>query len=661
MTTEPTTRATAFAAEFPASEEEWRKAAEAALKGRPLDRALGRSTIDGVPVDAIAPRVEAKPIAGRPAGAPWIAMTRIDLPDAQAANAQALEDLNNGASGLSLVFAPPGGGDGLVADTVERLDAALAGVLLDLAPIHLDVAPFEGRATAALVAALVEKRGFDPASTTVLFGADLIRNLIRTGALPNPWPEMRARFAGTVKALRARGFVSPVAMLDMRVAHSVGASEAQELGTALASATEHVRALLDNGVDLDTAADAMAFAFACDADQFASIAKLRAFRLLWAAWRREAGLREKAVHVHAETSRRMMTRRDPQTNMVRTAIAAFAAGVGGADSVTVLPYTFALDGADADARRLARNTQAMVMEESNAHRVADPAAGAGAIEALTERFAEAGWSAFRAIERSGGLHPAVMGGAWQAGISETRKARAALVATRQTPIVGVSEFPQGSEQPTSIKRPAAPPPAPATQPLGEDLGDGPADFERIVSALLTGASFADIRAAMRLAPSAASVALDLDRSAESFEALWAANGADEARAFLALIGPVARHAARAGFVRNLLAAGGLGAIEGPAGADAETTAATFADSGAGLAIVCGADDGYAADGEAVVAALKARGATVWLAGRPKDGAEALEAAGVSRFVTAGDDALATLQEAGPLARQTAARAAGGAS
>ncbi|MFL1874869.1 methylmalonyl-CoA mutase family protein [Hansschlegelia beijingensis] len=404
--------ATNFAAEFAATEEEWRRAAETALKGRPLDSVLSHRTIDGVSVDAIAPRAAPRAVAGRPAGAPWIAMTRIDLADPAQANAQALEDLHNGATGLSLTLAGQGIGQGLRIESLSDLDRTLDGVLLDLAPIHLDLAPYEGRIAAAMLAALVERRGLAPASVKALFGVDLLRDLSRTGALARAWPDMRRRFAGVAEDIGARGFTSPVVLADSRVVHCAGASEIQELATVLASATEHVRAMIDHGFTLEAAAGQIAFAFACDAQQFASIAKLRAARLLWARWREEAGLAPGPVHVHAETSRRMMTQRDAHTNMVRTTIAAFAAGVGGADSIVVLPYTHAFGASDADSRRLARNAQSIILEESNAYRVADPAAGAGAIELLTDKFAEAGWRTFREIERQGGLFEALRSGFW---------------------------------------------------------------------------------------------------------------------------------------------------------------------------------------------------------------------------------------------------------
>jgi methylmalonyl-CoA mutase len=647
MTISTISPATSFADDFHATEEDWRRAAEAALKGRPLDGLIAHRSVDGHTIDAITPRRPARPIAGRPAGARWIAMTRIDLADPAAANAQALEDLNNGASGLSFMLSHPGDGLGVRANTLDRFDRALDGVLLDLAPLHLETAPFEGRVSAAMAVALVERRKLDPRSVNILFGIDLLRGLARMGALPVDWAELTSRLAELVSTLRRRGFASPVLMIDARLTHNAGGGETQELAGALAGATEHVRALLNNGIELDVAADAVAFAVSADADQFATIAKIRALRLLWAAWRREAGLDDRPAHIHAETSRRMMTLRDPHTNMIRTTIAAFAAGVGGVDSLTVLPYTAAFGASDEHGRRLARNVQSIALEESNAHRVADPAAGAGAIERLTDSLAERAWGLFQEIERWGGLLHAIRSGAWQKRITDVRDARAANVARRKTPIVGVSEFPQAGETLPTPAREEVPQDASAAASRTGDSAPDMTLFKDIVGALHSGASILTIRAGLRPNPVETVPPLDLARLSQPFEELRAQNENEAlpGPVFLALVGPIVKHSARAGFVRNLLTAGGLSFHDGPIAADPETIADAFAASGARLAILCGADEGYSEQGAELVAALKARGAAVWLAGRPRDLAEALSQAGVTRFVAAGDDALETLREA----------------
>lgn len=629
MTTDASAFTTDFASEFPSEHAQWRAAAEAALKGRPLDPVIKARLVDGVEFDAIRPRAPVRPIAGRPAGMRWAAVTRMDLADPVAANAQALEDLDNGASGLALVLTE----DGLGADTLERLDQALGGVMLDLVTTVVEAAPLSGVQAAALVASLVEKRGLASGDLQILFGLDLVRDAALTGEAGDA-----ARLAEAVGALKGLGFVSPLLLIDGRVAHEAGASEAEELAGVLSAAVEHVRALGTHGLEAAAVLDATAVALAADGDQFATIAKLRAARLLFAALRREFGLPDRPVHIHAETSRRMLNVNDAQTNIVRSAIAAFAAGVGGADSLVVLPHTFPLGGADADGRRIARNVQSIVLEETNAYRVADPAAGAGAIEALTDALAEKAWGLFQEIEAEGGMLAALASGFWQGRIAQTAAKRAKLVASRKIPLVGVSEFPKADEAPARIPAAARPATGGAAPAAGES-------FAALVEAFGKGAGIgteAGRRVGEPLRPA---------RIAEPFEAIRHANDAAATRpaAFLALVGPIARHGARAGFIRNLLAAGGLALPEAPADVAPSDVAKAFRASGATLAVICGADGDYAETGAAVAEALKGEGAAVWLAGRPKEGREALEAAGVTRFVAAGDDAIDILTEATTLA------------
>ncbi len=183
--------------------------------------------------------------------------------------------------------------------------------------------------------------------------------------------------------------------------HAAGGSEAQELAFALAAAVAYLRALEQGGIALDDARGFIYFRLAADQDQFLTIAKFRAVGKLWARIEEACGLAPRPTFVAAETAWRMMTKRDPHGNIVRGTIAALGAAVGGADAVTVLPFSAALGLPDAFARRIARNTQTILIEEANIHRVADPAAGSGAIEALTDALCDAAWKLFQEIEREG--------------------------------------------------------------------------------------------------------------------------------------------------------------------------------------------------------------------------------------------------------------------
>lgn len=610
------------------SEAQWRAAVDKVLKGADFEKKLVGRTADGVRIEPLyeaATEQAARPLraeAGR-----WRVAARVDHPDIIEASRLALAELEGGADSLSLAFAgaPAARGFGLTAVSVETLDMALDGVMLDLVRLRLDPSP-GGRKQALLLADLVEKRGHVPSSLQIDFSMEPIGVLASSGALAVQLPELGKRIAETIGALKARGFTGPFLAPDGRIWHEAGATEAQELGAVLATAVTYLRLLEAEGIPLAEARDAISFTLVADADEFVTVAKLRAARLLWDRVQRACGLDPKPVFIHAETAWRSLTRRDPWVNLLRGTSAAFSAGVGGADSIGVQPFTAALGLPDGFARRIARNTQLILLEEANLWRVADPAAGAGGFEALTQALCEQGWRKFQDLEAESsdgltGIVAALANGHIQKGLARERDARAKAIATRREPITGTSEFPNLSEASVSV---LAPPPA--TAPRSDATSDA-----------ITVEALPSIRLA------------------EPFEALRASADIAEAagerpKAFLATLGPIAGFTARAGFARNLFEAGGIAAPSGDgfakAGAtDLDALIAAFRSSGAKLACLCGSDDSYAAEAAAAAKALTAAGATVWLAGRPGEQEAALREAGVTNFIFAGCDAVAVLQDA----------------
>ncbi len=261
-----------------------------------------------------------------------------------------------------------------------------------------------------------------------------------------PWKDLAPYFAELVKELAGDGFRGPFAVADGRVIHNAGGSEAQELAFALACAVTYLRAMEAGGMPLDAARRVIYFRLAADADQFLTIAKFRAVRKLWARVEQACGLSPVPAYVSAETAWRMMTRRDPSVNMLRATVAVFAAGVGGADAISVLPFTAALGLPNRLARRIARNTQLMLLEESNIAKVSDPTAGSGGIEDLTSQLCEAAWALFQEIEKAGGAAEALEQGAIQSKVSATRAEREKAVARRKDALTGTSEFPNIHEE-----------------------------------------------------------------------------------------------------------------------------------------------------------------------------------------------------------------------
>ncbi len=356
-----------LAGEFPpTSEAEWRKLVEAALKGASFEKRLVSQTYDGLRVEPLYPRaVHASPVAGR-AAVPWQVLARVDHPDPQAANAEALHELENGATGLALVLAGSAGAYGYGLDGApETIARGLDGVHLDAGiALELDLSRQHLEATSAL-AALVKKRGINPAATQIRFGFDPLGAMAASGSAPLSWDKLAPIFAKRVTDLAALGFKGPFAVADGRSVHAAAGSEAQELAFVIGNAVDYWRALANAGVAPDAARRLIFFRLAADADEFLTIAKFRALRKLWARVEQASGLTPQPAFVSAETAWRMMTARDPYVNMLRTTIAVTAAGVGGADAVSALPFTLAIGLPDRFARRVARNMQLILLEESN--------------------------------------------------------------------------------------------------------------------------------------------------------------------------------------------------------------------------------------------------------------------------------------------------------
>jgi methylmalonyl-CoA mutase len=607
----------ALAAEFPATDrQEWLRLVRAALKDRPFEKLVSKS-YDGLSIEPLYERAAgAQPIAGRAPGRPWQVLQRVDHPDPAQANKQALEDLENGATGLVLVMAGSINANGYGLDaSPQTLARTLEGVELDAGiTIDFNLSPATRGAVGHFVE-LVKQRGLAASAIDMRASINPVGGFAVSGTAPGPWHVLSRVFRERVHEMSEQGFRGPFVVADGRVVHNAGGSEAQELAFALASAVEYLRALSAHSVPLDAARKMIYFRLAADADEFLTIAKFRSLRKLWARVEEACGLEPKRAYVAAETAWRMMTRRDPYVNMLRTTIAVTAAGLGGADSILALPHTAALGLPDAFARRVARNTQLVLLEESNLYRVADPAAGSGGIEDLTARLCAAAWAQFQDIEKAGGVWKALETGLAQQKVAAVRAERQKAVARRKDAIVGVSDFPN----------------------LHEDM-----------------AKVLDVAAVVPPKESSAMVkieALPRIRLAEPFEALrdkadaiLAKTGA-RPKVFLATLGKLSDFNARAMFAKNFYEAGGIEAIASEGYADVAAMIAAFKSSGARIACLCSSDKVYAAQAAEAAAALKQAGAIVHLAGRPGEHEAAWNKAGVHTYIYVGCDALSTLRAA----------------
>ena len=578
------------------SEAAWRAKAEKTIGGS-LDDLVARS-IDGLDIEPLFPRRDAdapRPWRTTPA---WAVAQRVDHPDAEAAGKHALAELEGGADALTLVFSgsPFSRGFGFAANC--DLDLVLEGVELDLIGLRLDAGTDTLAATKALCA-LVESRTLTSAALRIDLGFDPI-GLGARGGEPARFDEL-----GEMLALsKGAGLAGRLLMADGRPWHEAGAGEALELAAILATGVAYLRKLEDAGFSLDAARDAVAVLLAIDADVFLGLAKVRAMRRLWARIETACSLETKPLRLHAETSWRMMTRRDPWTNVMRATAATFAAGLGGVDAITVLPFTLPLGLPDEPARRLARNVQRVLLDEANLAMVDDPAAGAGGFEALTDGLCERAWALFREIEAEGGIEVSFSAGKLQARCAQAAATRAGKVANLSAGIVGTSRFP-------SLRAPTS----------------GVLDI-----------------APHQARPDAES-ALPCRRDAAPFEALRdRADAIAETSArptvFLAALGTPAAFGPRAIWASNFFAAAGLEAEPPREERDASALAERFAASGSRVACLCGTDTDYAGAAARVAQALRNRGAErVMLAGREGEGWADI---GIDAYIHEGCEALTIL-------------------
>ncbi len=601
----------------PASRDDWRKLVDGVLKGAPFERLVGK-TYDGLRIDPIYERArDAAVIPGRASAAPWQIMQRVDHPDAATANAQALHDLENGATGLTLVFAGAKGSHGTgLEPTATALARVLDGIYLDAGiGIEFQIGP-QTRDMPLHFATLLQQKGIAPGSVNARFGFGPIGAAATWGNSPYPWSDIAKFFGMAVSQFAAQCFRGPFAVADGRVIHDAGGSETQELAFVLAEAVAYLRALEDAGVPLDTARRMIYARLSADADQFLTIAKFRALRLLWARVEQSCGLTPEPIFIAAETAWRMLTQRDSDVNMLRATIATFSAALGGANSITVLPHTLALGLPDELARRIARNTQLVLLEESNLEKVADPAAGAGGIETLTMQLCEAAWLQFQEIEQAGGAFAALEQNIIQKKVAAVHAARDANIARRKDVLTGASEFPNLHEKKPTVldAKPVELPP----------YGEAKIKFD----------------------------ALNAVRLAAPFEALRDISDrvlkdtGTRPKVFLANLGTPADFTARATFAKSFFETGGIETVDTEGFSDLAALASAFKGSGASLACLCSSDKMYAGHAVAAARALHAEGAKhIYLAGRPGELEADLRAAGVSEFVFAGTDALATLKTA----------------
>jgi methylmalonyl-CoA mutase len=513
---------------------------------------------------------------------------------AEEVNAAVLAGLAEGVSALLVRVGESGVAPG-------QLEKVFEGVYLSMAPVILDAGADYQAASDVLLDLVAQVEPDQRATLSIDLGADPL-----TASLSDrPAPPI-AQVVGVAKQVAGDHGVRAIT-IDGPAFHNLGANATWEIAGSIAVAVAYLRVLTESGLPVAKALPQISFRLAADDDQFMTIAKIRALRQLWARVAEVVGEPDGgAAVVHAETSLPMMTQRDPWVNMLRTTLAAFGAGVGGADTVLVFPFDAAIEGgfpgmAASFARRMARNIQLLLLEESHVGRILDPAGGSWFVEDLTDQLAQQAWRHFQTIEQHGGFTDARDYITDQ--IAEIAAQRTDDIAHRRTAITGVSEYP-------NLAEPALPQNDSSYSPLA---------------------------------------AGKLIRYAAQFEALrdrsdvYLARTGSRPRALLLPLGPLAEHNIRTTFAANLLASGGIEAAN-PGTVDADGVAKAVADAGSpAVAVICGTDSRYGTEASAVVEAARNTGVShVCLAGPQKAVAEADPEHQPDEFLTAKINAVEAL-------------------
>ncbi|WP_093188636.1 methylmalonyl-CoA mutase family protein [Pseudovibrio sp. Tun.PSC04-5.I4] len=635
-----------------ASKSDWEASALRALKGATLD-ALNTSVAGGLEIKPIYQgHMDSAPLQLREASRPWKIIQRSDHPDIPEANTQILEDLEGGADGIELVLPSSSRafGAGLSVQRLNDLLKLLEGVEPDLINFRLECG-YEGSAALALLVEACKQKGVSPERLTVDGVSDPLSLFARAGRVNNCFTRLELRAQDLFGYAHKNRIQGTLLRGDGRCYHDAGANSVQELGLALSSLLYYLRTFENGAVSPDYLTGSVSASLSASADQFGTIIKARAMRQLWARLLDVSDLPFQPLKIHMETSWRMMTQRDPWVNMLRTTVAAFAAGIGGADSVNVLPFTLPLGLPNAFARRIARNTQLILMEESNLAQVSDPAAGSGLIEERTEELAKAAWDYFQQIEKEGGILQALCSGVIHKDVHAARQHEDQLVATGRHPITGTSAFPNLGEADVEVLHVEV-------DDIGEsasrrDLPDPTPDgqlIETIAQAFVDGAGLVDIQASRPQVGVNDCPPLELVRLATPFELLR--DKADDhtetqgnpPKVFLATLGPVTQHTARATFASNFYATGGFINAGDKHFDSIDAMMACFRISEAKIACICSSDKVYEEQALDVLKGLKAVGALrVTIAGRPKDLLEELTENGLDAALCQGCDILAELK------------------
>lgn len=685
--------------------EEWQKAVEGLLKGKPFEKSMFTKTYEDILLKPIyrledqegithshtypglGDKLRGSTIGGYSVK-PWIIAQRCDAKTVAEAQQMAFHELEKGSTAVSIQFDtvtckgldPSEKNIGQFADTGVSVSSVTDFINL-LKELDLKKNEIELRAGStaipflAAVAAAAPKICLEIAHLHGLIGADPIGILAQEGELSRPLDELYDDMAHSIYWAEENAPGLRTVLVDTDVYHNGGANGVQEAAYAIQTALTYMRAMERRGIAADVFCRHLRFHFSVGANFFMEIAKLRSVKMLWSQVVKQCGCSDdvQGMNLFVSTSGFCQTVYDPYVNLLRAATQSFSAVVGGIDGMYVRPFDAPIRPSDEFSRRIARNIQIMEQHEFNFMKPIDPAGGSWYLESLTEEFTEKAWKLFQELEAKDGILACLMSGELQEAVEKVLLSRFKQLATRQDRAVGNNMYPDMTEERLT---------APSIdykemladrleiiashkefreeaickeflQKLAEtDFAEPGSLVEEVRAGLEKGLTIGEITKALGGAQSGESVvAIGSHRWTEQYEALrqcteeYKSKTGDNVKIFLANMGPIPQHKARADFVTSFMqvAAFDVALNNGFATVDEAVQAAL--DSGADVAIVCSTDATYPELAPAVTKGIKAikPDMKVFLAGAPSaELKELCDAAGMDDYISVRSNCYETL-------------------
>ncbi|MDE5412523.1 methylmalonyl-CoA mutase family protein [Alkalihalobacterium chitinilyticum] len=667
--------------EFPVpSYDEWRQVTEKSLKGASFEKKLVTKTYEGISLQPMyqqkdtqdLPFIDSLPGQSpflRGAGAvpskekAWEISQELTTSTPKQFNLVAKHDLARGQTVLNIVLdevTKKGlnieeakqmvGQSGLNVTSVEDMKTAIEDIDLANIPVHIHAGANSLPVLAVLVGA-AKNNNIEVSQLQGVVGMDPIGQLVENGSIEYSLEECYNVMADTVKWSTENAPSLQTVLVEGTPYHNGGSSAVEELAFSLATGVEYLQALTSRGVSVKDAAKSIRFVFSVGSDYFMEISKLRAARILWSKIVTAFGGEESdgKLTIHARTSSWTKTKYDPYVNMLRTTSEAFAAAVGGANSIHVSPFDEPIQKSTPFSRRIARNISIILQEESHIGQTADPAGGSWYVEVLTNELAEKAWALFQQVEQTGGVIEALKAGMPQQKVAETKTNRLNNISQRKDIFVGTNMYANTTEKAIDVV------PEDDTkyieQYVSEKLNAAvvPVQFtdesntvEQALQFALNGASVADL--ASGLGKTESSLVIEpivASRGAELFEELRQANElhakkqGETVKVFLANLGPIPSHKARADFTAGFFEVGGFEVIRNNGFMTSAEAAQAAVDSKASVVVICGKDESYQEQAADIAQSIKQdnKEVSVMIAGKPAEEDEVnYRNAGVDEFV-----------------------------